>query len=83
MAHPDLRNASFTVAGHTDSVGDATVNLKLSCARSMAVREYLLQQGVAADRLSAYGFGSARPVVPGAADAAVNRRVEVRRAEGS
>lgn len=82
MAHPDLRSGRFTVAGHTDGVGDDRFNLKLSCARSMAVREYLLQMGVAPDRLSAYGFGNSRLLVPSDAAAAANRRVEIRRADG-
>lgn len=80
LARPELRTARFTVAGHTDAVGDPTTNLKLSCARSMAVREYLLGRGVAPERLSAYGFGSSLPIVQ-AVNAAANRRVEVRRAD--
>lgn len=76
---PALSNESFAIAGHTDSSGDARINLELSCARALAVRRYLVDKGVAETRLSAYGFGSARPL-EGDAAASANRRVEVRKA---
>lgn len=76
---PALSGESFAIAGHTDSSGDARINLELSCARALAVRRYLVEQGVAEARLSAYGFGSARPL-DGDAAASANRRVEVRKA---
>jgi outer membrane protein OmpA-like peptidoglycan-associated protein len=70
----------FAIAGHTDAVGPAAVNLELSCARALAVVRHLQTQGVEAARLTAYGFGSAR-LLPGAPPtAAVHRRVEIRRA---
>lgn len=70
----------FAIAGHTDAVGPAAVNLELSCARALAVVRHLQTQGVDAARLTAYGFGSAR-LLPGAPPtAAVHRRVEIRRA---
>lgn len=81
MQGDELRSARFTVAGHTDAFGDVQFNEKLSCARALSVRTYLIEQGVASERLSAYGFGSSRPVVAGAIRSAENRRVEVRRAE--
>jgi len=77
---PALANESFAVAGHTDASGDARLNLELSCARALAVRRYLVDKGIADTRLSAYGFGSARPLDGGDAAAPVNRRVEVRKA---
>ncbi len=76
---PALASESFAVAGHTDSSGDARLNLELSCARALAVRRYLVDKGVAEARLSAYGFGSHRPL-EGDGAAAANRRVEVRKA---
>jgi outer membrane protein OmpA-like peptidoglycan-associated protein len=76
---PALASESFAVAGHTDSTGDARINLELSCARAQAVRRHLVDKGVAEARLSAYGFGSHRPL-EGDGAAAANRRVEVRRA---
>ncbi len=70
----------FAVAGHTDAVGPAALNLELSCARALAVARHLQMQGVDAVRLTAYGFGSTR-LLPGEPPAAgVHRRVEIRRA---
>ncbi len=67
------------VAGHTDSWSDDDHNLKLSQRRAEAVRDYLVAKGVAADRLSARGYGESRPVADNATEAgrAQNRRVEL------
>lgn len=70
--HPDLR---LRVAGHTDRVGETTKNQLLSEQRAEAVKAYLVQAGVAAERLSTVGYGDARPLYP--APDARNRRVEV------
>jgi outer membrane protein OmpA-like peptidoglycan-associated protein len=79
LKSPTLASESFAVAGHTDATGDARINLELSCARALAVRRYLVDKGVAEARLTAYGFGSVRPL-EGDAAAPGNRRVEVRKA---
>jgi outer membrane protein OmpA-like peptidoglycan-associated protein len=79
MNNSALQHARFTIAGHTDASGDRLINEKLSCARALAARTYLIGKGVATDRLGAYGFGSSQPVASGAS-AAENRRVEIRRA---
>ncbi len=76
-----LRRARFTVAGHADASGDSLTNEKLSCARSLAARAYLIERGVAPARLSAYGFGSSQQRANSAPDAAENRRVEFRRSD--
>ncbi|MES2298039.1 MAG: OmpA family protein [Pseudomonadota bacterium] len=76
----DLRDGRFTVAGHTDATGDPHTNLKLSCARALSARSYLMAHGVDPARISAYGFGSDKPASAQASDAE-NRRVEIRRAE--
>jgi len=76
-----LRNASFAVAGHTDDIGQALINKKLSCARALAVRSYLINAGIEENRVTAYGFGSTRPLLANAPNAPENRRVEFRRAE--
>lgn len=67
------------VAGYTDSWSDADHNLKLSQSRAEAVRDYLIAKGVAADRLSARGYGESRPVADNATEMgrAQNRRVEL------
>ena len=77
---PDLAKDRFAVAGHTDATGDDRINQELSCARALAVRRYLSGKGVALARLSAYGFGSTRPLEAGQADSSANRRVEIRKA---
>lgn len=66
------------IEGHTDSKGTAASNLALSRARANAVLTYLVSKGVAADRLTAVGFGESRPALPNTTEAnqAVNRRVE-------
>jgi outer membrane protein OmpA-like peptidoglycan-associated protein len=77
---PDLAKDRFAVAGHTDATGDDRINQELSCARALAVKRYLSGKGVAVARLSAYGFGSGRPLEAGQADSQANRRVEIRKA---
>lgn len=72
--------ATLEVAGHTDSVGDASVNLKLSQRRSDAVRKYLVQSGVSAERVSARGYGETQPLADNttADGRKANRRIEFR-----
>jgi outer membrane protein OmpA-like peptidoglycan-associated protein len=77
---PDLAKDRFAVAGHTDATGDDRINQELSCARALAVKRYLSGKGVALARLSAYGFGSGRPLEAGQTDSPANRRVEIRKA---
>ncbi len=80
LKSPTLASDRFAVAGHTDATGDDRINQELSCARALAVRRYLSGKGVAIKRLSAYGFGSTRPLEAGGGDVAANRRVEIRKA---
>lgn len=77
---PALAQDSFAVAGHTDTSGDARINLELSCARALAVRRFLAGKGVALQRISAYGFGSMRLLAADQPTDSSNRRVEVRKA---
>ena len=67
------------IEGYTDSVGNESYNLGLSERRAQAVRDALVQRGVASARISAQGFGKAHPVADnGLADGrAMNRRVEI------
>jgi outer membrane protein OmpA-like peptidoglycan-associated protein len=76
----DLAKDRFAVAGHTDATGDDRINQELSCARALAVKRYLSGKGVTLARLSAYGFGSTRPLEAGQSDSSANRRVEIRKA---
>ena len=67
------------VYGHTDDVGSADYNLELSERRAEAVRRYLIEAGVDADKIQSKGFGKAAPLVEGTDPAARqrNRRVEI------
>ena len=69
----------MSVEGHTDSVGTAEKNLELSEMRANAVREFLVNAGVPADKISATGKGEADPVATNktAAGRQQNRRVEL------
>lgn len=77
-------DATVTVAGHTDSVGDADANLALSVQRARTVEEALVDGGVPEDRVEAVGLGEAEPVASNstAAGRAANRRVEITVATG-
>lgn len=55
---------SIRVEGHTDAVGDAGYNQKLSLARADAVAAWLRSVKIAAPRITAAGFGASRPVAP-------------------
>jgi OOP family OmpA-OmpF porin len=68
------------VQGHTDSTGTAEYNQRLSEDRAGAVRDYLIGQGVAPERIRATGFGETRPAASNdtAEGRALNRRVELR-----
>ena len=68
----------LSIIGHTDNVGDAQYNLKLSKKRAESVADYFIKQGIDAGRLHCYGYGSRQPLVDNSSkDArAKNRRVE-------
>ena len=76
IAHPSL---NVEVGGYTDNTGGDAMNQKLSENRADAVRDFLLQEGVAADSVTAKGFGSSLPVASNENPAGrqENRRVEL------
>jgi outer membrane protein OmpA-like peptidoglycan-associated protein len=76
LAHPELR--IIRIEGHTDDTGSADANIKLSEDRAEAVRDYLIQKGVPANKLTTAGYGATRPIVPNDSEEnrAKNRRVE-------
>lgn len=51
------------IDGHTDNVGNEDLNLELSQLRAAAVRQYLIDAGIDADRLQSEGFGASVPAV--------------------
>jgi len=74
--YPSIKK--LRVEGHTDSVGSAKRNEKLSQDRAEACVKYLVSNGVDAERLEAVGYGMTRPIASNATDKgrAQNRRTE-------
>ncbi len=66
------------VQGHADERGDDDYNMRLTEDRSQAVKQYLIDHGVEADRLQAHGYGETKPVCPQHNEScwSKNRRVE-------
>ena len=75
-SHPDLK---IQIEGHTDNVGKDSFNLWLSRKRAEAVKAYLVSKGIDAQRISAKGYGSSRPVAPNDSEESrsLNRRTEI------
>lgn len=67
------------VIGHTDRVGSAEANDRLSRKRAESLRDLLIESGIAADKLEAVGRGERDPLVPtdDDVDEPRNRRVEI------
>ncbi|NVJ89844.1 MAG: OmpA family protein [Flavobacteriaceae bacterium] len=72
--------AKFVIEGHTDSTGSNAINLTISEKRALAVRDYLIKNGVDKSRLEAGGFGEEYPIADNKTRAgrAKNRRVEIK-----
>lgn len=75
-SHPDITKVQ--VEGHTDSRGNDDANQSLSERRAQSVVKYLISRGVAAERLTAVGFGESKPIADNNTNAgrSTNRRVE-------
>jgi outer membrane protein OmpA-like peptidoglycan-associated protein len=69
------------ISGHTDDVGSATSNQKLSERRAQAVKDWLVGKGVNAGRITAVGYGEEKPTVPNDSpdNRQKNRRIEFKR----
>ena len=80
VANPTV---TVEVAGHTDSTGSRAVNERLSLARAESVKAFLIENGVAADRMEVRGYASTQPVASNktVSGRAENRRVELRRTD--
>jgi len=76
LAYPGL---NIAVGGYTDNVGGDDMNQRLSENRATSVRDYLVQQGVTNNSVSARGFGNTLPVASNGSSAGrqQNRRVEL------
>ena len=72
-------NPSFVVeiAGHTDSIGTASYNEKLSLKRAQAVATWLIEHGIDASRLKVVGYGETQPIADNSTEEGQrqNRRV--------
>lgn len=75
VSHPDY---NLLIRGHTDSIGDNTLNFKLSKARALSVYTYLASKGIVENRMSHNGFGERQPV---ASNDTKNGRLKNRRVE--
>ncbi|MBD3237174.1 MAG: PorV/PorQ family protein [Candidatus Eisenbacteria bacterium] len=73
--NPEMR---IKVVGHTDNVGDAGYNKRLSLRRAQAVKTYLEEKGIAGDRMLIEGRGEEHPIASNDTDMgrARNRRIE-------
>jgi OOP family OmpA-OmpF porin len=82
----DNPTVKVTITGYTDAIGTEAYNQRLSERRARAVRQYLIAQGIAAERLEAVGRGESDPVAPNTLPdgrdnpegRAMNRRAELR-----
>jgi len=74
------RDLQVLIEGHTDNVGNAASNLRLSDARAAAVKAALVEDfGIDESRITTQGFGDTKPAQPNttAEGRAQNRRVEI------
>lgn len=77
----DNPDAEVEVGGHTDDQGNAAYNRRLSLARAVAVRDWLVGQGIETGRLTTRGYGATVPAAPNDTEEgrARNRRIEFKR----
>jgi outer membrane protein OmpA-like peptidoglycan-associated protein len=75
VASPDVR---VVITGHTDNVGSQKYNQALSLRRAQAVKNWLVKEGIASNRMRTVGRGLNEPVASNETDAgrAENRRIE-------
>ncbi|MFZ2139614.1 MAG: OmpA family protein, partial [Xanthobacteraceae bacterium] len=74
---PSIAKYPIIIAGHTDGVGGAEYNQRLSERRAESARQYLIaQHGIDPHRLTAKGYGKARLLLPNEPASELNRRVQ-------
>lgn len=75
----DMPDTDITIWGHTDNVGSAEANESVSLKRANAVKAFLAENGIAAERMQAEGLSYNMPIASNDTEAgrAQNRRVEV------
>lgn len=86
LESPQLaEGGAIILRGHSDSGGDDEANMRVSKERAEAVRDWLVENGVADDRITVIAFGEQNPVAPNALPdgsanekgRAANRRVDI------
>ncbi len=55
-------DSNLEIGGHTDSIGDKNDNKRISRKRAESVRDYLSENGIDADRMTAVGYGESKPI---------------------
>ncbi len=72
------KSARVEISGHTDNVGNAKTNKKLSEKRAQACRDYLISKGIDGSRIEAVGYGDERAIAPNDSEDGrqKNRRIE-------
>lgn len=73
-------NVKIEISGHTDSRGAYSTNLRLSRSRAQAVKDYIVEKGINAERLESVGYADKQPVADNSTDEGrqQNRRVEAK-----
>jgi len=74
----EMPKLKIEISGHTDNVGAAAYNLKLSESRAKAVVDYLIKKGIDTSRLQFKGYGFEQPIASNDTDEGrqLNRRTE-------
>ena len=73
-------NMKVEIQGHTDNIGSASYNMKLSLKRAKAVADYIISHGISPDRVTYKGYGFTKPIAPNDTPEgrALNRRVQIK-----
>ena len=76
----DSPNVKVEISGHTDNTGSEATNKTLSNNRALSVRNYLISQGIAGERIRCNDYGFDRPIASNNTEEgrASNRRVEIK-----
>ncbi len=76
----EYKDMKLEISGHSSQEGNETANKAIAEQRAIAVYQYLLGKGIAANRLAVRGYAEKRPIAPNQIEAGRirNRRVEFR-----